>query len=96
MKTVFEWDPRKARANYRKHRVSFHEAASVFDDPLADIYDDEDHSNGGTREIILGHSARARLLLVSFAERAPNRIRIISARSANRRERDEYERDKKT
>ncbi len=86
----FEWDPRKAAANARKHGVTFEEAASVFGDPLAAIFTDEAHSTGELREIIIGHSERNRLLLVSFAERA-ERIRIISARSATRRERRDYE-----
>ncbi len=93
MVPVFEWDPAKARANLRKHRVSFEEAASVFEDSLAEIFDDPDHSNGEHREIIVGHSVLARLLVVSFTEREPDRVRIISARRANRRERDQYETD---
>ena len=46
MPLVFEWDAEKARNNYRKHRVSFDEACTVFNDPLAFIFLDEDHSNG--------------------------------------------------
>ena len=95
MTPVFEWDAAKARANLRKHGVSFDEAASVFEDLLAEIYDDPDHSNGEHREIILGHSVLARLLVVSFTEREPDRVRIISARRANRQERQRYETDTK-
>jgi len=91
MPLVLEWDLKKARANQRKHRVSFDEASSVFDDPLARIFPDEDHSNGEQREIIVGHSILSRLLLVSFAERSRNRIRIVSARKATKREQREYE-----
>ena len=53
---MFEWDGGKATANQRKHKVSFDEASTVFDDLLAMIFPDEDHSNGEEREIIIGHS----------------------------------------
>jgi uncharacterized protein len=52
----FEWDEDKARANRRRHGVSFEEAKSVFADPLAAIFDDEKHSAGEQREIIIGNS----------------------------------------
>jgi hypothetical protein len=86
----FEWDPRKAASNLRRHRVSFEEAVGVFADPLARIFEDEDHSVAEQREIIIGHSARERLLLVAFSQRAVT-IRIISARKATRHERKDYE-----
>jgi uncharacterized protein len=54
MPLVFEWDAEKAKNNRRKHRVSFDEACTVFDDPLAFIFLDEDHSQGEAREIIIG------------------------------------------
>jgi uncharacterized DUF497 family protein len=91
MSSVFEWDWRKARANLRKHRVSFAEAVSVFGDPLARIFVDEDHSTSEPREIIIGHSAPRRLLLVCFTELAKDRIRIINARRATKREQHDYE-----
>ncbi|MGF1614218.1 MAG: BrnT family toxin [Gammaproteobacteria bacterium] len=87
----FEWDRRKAAGNLRKHGVSFDEASTVFDDPLARIFDDEDHSEQESREIIVGHSAAGRLLLVLFTEPRENVIKIISARPATPRERDDYE-----
>jgi uncharacterized DUF497 family protein len=62
------------------------EAASVFSDPLARIFVDEGHSTGELREIIIVHSSRKRLLLVFYTEPEKERIRIISARSATRRE----------
>jgi hypothetical protein len=86
----FEWDEDKAEANRKKHGVSFEEAASVFADPLAAIFDDEAHSTEEQREIIVGHSDKNRLLLVCFTERA-GAIRIISARRATNRERKDYE-----
>ena len=91
MYLVFEWDPRKERANLLKHDVSFAEAASVFGDPLARIFEDEYHSADEPREIILGHSRAGRLLLVCFTEREMDRVRIISARRATRKELHEYE-----
>jgi uncharacterized protein len=89
MLLVFEWDQRKAQANVRKHGVSFDEAASVFGDPLARIFVDEDHSAEERREIIVGHSKR--LLVVSFTERVKGRVRIINARCATRGEQRDYE-----
>ena len=91
MALVFEWDSRKATTNQRKHKVSFDEASTVFSDPLAVIFSDEDHSNGEEREIIVGHSILDRLLLVSFAEPIKDRIRIISARNVTRKEQRQYE-----
>jgi uncharacterized protein len=86
----FEWDETKAASNLKKHGVSFEDAKTVFDNPLALIFDDEAHSIDEQREIIIGHSQSNQLLLVCFTER-PNAIRIISARLATRREREDYE-----
>jgi uncharacterized DUF497 family protein len=86
----FEWNPSKATANLKKHGVSFEEAKTVFDNPLAVIFDDEAHSIDEQREIIIGHSRQNRLLLVAFTERLGN-VRIISARLATRQEREDYE-----
>ena len=91
MPVQFEWDPRKAASNIKKHRVSFEEASTVFDDPLAVIFDDEDHSDSEPREIIIGHSALRRLLLVFFTERVQDLIRIFSARPATAQEQEDYE-----
>lgn len=86
----FEWDPRKEASNLRKHSVSFHEAATVFADELSVTVYDPDHSQAEHRFVILGMSANRRLLVVSHTERG-DRIRIISARVATRRERTNYE-----
>jgi uncharacterized DUF497 family protein len=91
MSLVFEWSPRKAQSNLRKHGISFAEAISVFGNPLARIFPDEEHSADETREIIIGHSSAKRLLLVCFAESEPDRVRIISARRATKEERHDYE-----
>jgi uncharacterized protein len=87
----FVWDPEKARRNARKHGVTFDEALTVFFDDLARIHDDPEHSIGEYREIIVGHSAAGRLLLVSFTERADDLVRIINAREADHAERRDYE-----
>jgi uncharacterized protein len=91
MSVQFEWDGRKAASNLRKHGVSFPEASTVFRDSLAVIFDDEAHSAQEYREIIIGHSTRDRLLLVCFAEKAEDVVRIISARLATKKEREDYE-----
>jgi uncharacterized protein len=86
----FEWDPRKAGSNLKKHGISFAEALTVFSDPAARIFDDLDHSVDERREIIIGYSRRPRLLIVGFAERA-GRVRIITARRASRAETRRHE-----
>jgi uncharacterized DUF497 family protein len=91
MDTHFEWDDRKATSNLTKHRVSFEEASTVFTNPLAALFDDEAHSTAELREVIIGHSAQGRLLVVIFTERAERVIRIISARQATKREQQDYE-----
>jgi uncharacterized DUF497 family protein len=90
MSFEFEWDAKKAKANAKKHGVTFKEGTSVFADPLAKIFNDEDHSYDEKREIIIGHSTNKRLILVSFAD-VGTRIRIISAREATETERRDYE-----
>ena len=86
----FEWDPQKAVANLQKHGVSFEEAITVFGDPMSMNMPDPDHSEGERRYLLLGTSAQFRQLVVSYTERPP-RTRIISARSATRHERRQYE-----
>jgi uncharacterized protein len=81
----FSWDAKKA-----EHRVSFQEALTVFADPLALIFADEEHSSDETREIIVGYTSKRRLVMVYFTERGQT-LRIFSARRATRRERREYE-----
>jgi len=87
---TFEWDPGKAAQNRRKHRVSFHEAATVFGDPLTLTYQDPDHSVHEQRFITVGMSSAGQLLIVAHAD-SGDRIRIISARKTTRRERSHYE-----
>jgi uncharacterized protein len=86
----YEWDAKKAKANWRKHGVSFDEAASVFLDQLAVTFPDPDHSGEEFREITIGHSARQRVIFLCHARRG-DRTRLISARKATRKERRQYE-----
>jgi uncharacterized DUF497 family protein len=65
----FEWDPRKNRANERKHGVSFEEARTVFLDENASEFHDDEHSDGEERFLLLGLSAKLRILLVSYCLR---------------------------
>ncbi len=94
MAPQFSWDRRKAAANVEKHGITFEEAASVFRDPTAAIFDDDLHSEDEYRELIIGHSERRRLLIVCFTER-DDIIRIISARKATKSEQDDYEQYRK-
>lgn len=90
---AFTWHPAKARANLRKHGVSFVEAQSAFYDDHARLVDDPDHSESEERFILLGLSQAARVLVVVHAYREPEGlIRIISARKATPTERAGYHR----
>ena len=95
MSLKFEWDRRKSTFNLSKHGVSFQEALTVFGDPLARIFDDEEHSIEEQREIIIGHSTKQRLLVVCFTAQGES-VRIFSARKATRKERSEYEENVKS
>ena len=86
----FEWDQQKALQNASKHGVSFDEAATVFGDPLSLTIPDPDHSLGEARFITMGRSENDRLLVVAHTDRE-ERVRIITAREATRRERHGYE-----
>ncbi len=88
----FEWDSRKAESNEQKHGVSFEEAQSVFYDENARLAYDPAHSLEEDRFILLGVSDEARLLVVCHLYKESDRsIRIISARPATKRERQQYE-----
>ena len=87
----FAWDRPKAADNLRKHGVSFEEACTVFADENARLKHDPDHSQGEDRFVLLGFSERLRVLIVSHAYREDDElIRIISARRATPREREQY------
>jgi hypothetical protein len=85
-----EWDPKKARLNLRKHKVSFEEAATALSDPMAATGVDPDHSIAEERYITFAVSERGRLLVVAHTEE-DEIIRIISARLASKGERKIYE-----
>ncbi len=85
-----EWDPEKAKRNYKKHKVAFEEAVTVFYDSLSATFGDPDQSVGEQRLITIGFSSRGRLLVVSHTERG-KAFRIISARRATARERKKHE-----
>ncbi len=85
-----EWDENKAASNLVKHKVSFAEAQTVFDDPLAATADDPDHSFDERRFITIGESFAGRLLVVSHTLE-PDVLRIVSARKPTRGERESYE-----
>ena len=90
MSLLFEWDDDKAKRNLAKHGVSFEEASTVFGDPFELVIHDPLHSQEEDRFVSLAESIQRRLLVVVFTERG-DRIRIISARKATRRERRKYE-----
>ena len=90
MALSFEWHDDKAATNLKKHGVSFEEARTVFNDPLALTIEDSKHSQGEQRFIDVGYSAGKRLLVVVYTERG-EAIRIISSRKATNAERRAYE-----
>ncbi len=92
MKAIrFSWDSAKARINFEKHGVAFEEAATVFGDENARLKHDPDHSQDEDRFILMGFSAKLRLLIVCHACRENDElIRIISARKATVNERKQY------
>lgn len=90
MPIKFEWDPRKARQNLRKHGIDFDEATTVFADIFSITIPDPDHSEDEERWVTVGLSNRQRLLVVVHTEEEET-IRIISVRAADRVERRKYE-----
>ncbi len=93
---TFTWGPKKAEANLKKHGIDLREAATVFDDPLSVAFPDPDHSVGESRFLIIGMSAVARVVVVSYTEVTVDLIRIISARRPTASERKFYEEDAET
>ncbi len=87
----FEWDARKNKENQRKHGVSFEEARTVFYDQQAVEFYDDEHAEWEDRFLLLGVSAKRRVLLVCHSLRGKgNIIRIISARKATKIEQYDY------
>ncbi len=87
---VYEWNVAKAKANAKKHGVTFVEAATVFPDPMALTFPDPDHSGDEDREITIGYTTGRVAVFVAHCQRG-QRLRIISARKATSRERRQYE-----
>jgi uncharacterized DUF497 family protein len=85
---MFEWDPKKAAGNFRKHGVRFADAVSVFEDEQAlTVADDADDER---RWVTIGADGMGRIVVVVYTWRG-ERVRIISARWATRREREQYQ-----
>ena len=88
----FDWDENKAKANYKKHKISFPEAVTAFFDEHAIIIGDPDHTIDEDRFILLGMSRDLRILIVSHCYRdQDNVIRLISARKATKSEQKQYD-----
>ncbi len=92
MSLTFEWHEDKAKENLRKHKVSFEEAKTVFNDSLSITIVDPEHSADEVRYIDIGLSAKGQVLVVVYTERGSN-IRIISCRKATKSERRIYEQE---
>lgn len=91
MRIAFSWDQKKNLANRIKHNVSFEEAETVFYDANALLIEDPEHSTNEDRFVILGMSAKLRMLVVCHCYREnDNIIRIISARKTNKNENNQY------
>jgi len=88
---IYEWDPKKAAQNQKKHRVSFDEAVSVFSDPFTLTFDDPDHSTNEKRFITIGMSMKGRILFLSHADKGEDHVRVISARGATKSEAHVYQ-----
>ena len=86
----FEWNDRRNAENRRRHGVSFEEARTVFFDEHALLLADPDHSASEDRFVLLGLSSALRTLVVCHCYRNDNVIRIVSARRADREEREQY------
>jgi len=93
MKLVFDWDADKAKANLKRHKVSFEEARTVFYDPFLLTFPDPEHSITEERYLNIGVSAQGRILVVIHTERGGT-LRIISCRKATNHERNAYEEKK--
>lgn len=95
MRYDFEWDPKKARSNFRKHKVGFERAATIFRDPNLVSIPDEEHSESEERWITMGFDETGIILVLSHKFESlsgeVSRIRIISARKATRNEIEQYE-----
>jgi uncharacterized protein len=92
MGLLFEWDPKKARLNLKRHGISFDEASTAFRDPLSQTIEDPLHSENEERFVLIGQTIQGRILVIVHTDRG-ERIRIISARLATKKERLRYEKN---
>lgn len=90
MRLIFEWNEIKAKSNLKKHKVSFEEGKTIFNDPFLFTFPDDRHSVHEDRFINIGFSAEGRILVLTHTERK-GKIRVISCRKATPRERSFYE-----
>jgi len=91
MNIEFEWDERKSSSNFKKHGISLEEARTAFFDEFAIVYHDPDHSDEEDRFLLLGSSYKLNSLVVCHCFReSESKIRIISARKADKSEQAEY------
>ena len=95
MELIFEWNEAKAQSNLRKHKISFDEALTIFDDSRSVTYLDDFNLSVEERFISVGTSLHSRILLVVYTEQDKSAdaiiIRIISCRKATALEREIYE-----
>lgn len=95
MRYTLEWDPFKAKENFRKHGISFEHAAELLLDPLAISVLDQEHSEVEERWVTIGQDSRGRALVLihtfSQVSADESKVRIISARKATKREAKQYE-----
>jgi uncharacterized DUF497 family protein len=89
---TYVWDPRKATANHQRHGVDFADAVGVFEDAYA-LWRDDPDAHGEPRFVITGMDFLGRIVVVVYTYRGQC-IRLISARPANRRERESYGRNR--
>jgi uncharacterized DUF497 family protein len=90
MELTFEWDEVKAKTNFKKHKVSFEEGKTIFNDSFLFTFSDNEHSANEERFINIGFSANGRILVLTHTERQ-DKIRIVSCRKATTQERRFYE-----
>jgi uncharacterized DUF497 family protein len=90
MGLLFEWDPKKALLNLKRHGISFDEASTAFRDPLSQTIEEPLHSENEERFVLIGRTIQGRILVIVHTDRGEP-IRTISARLATKKERLRYE-----
>ncbi len=92
---IYEWDPKKAAENRKRHKVSFDEATSFFTDPFALTFGDPDHSQEERRYVTIGTSSKQRIVFLAHVDRGEDLVRIISACPATATEAHAYQESRK-